>query len=158
MLPSSPLSRALILTALVLPLSSASAQDSLNKDIWTKKMMDEQRVENKLCGEKSFLVMCTTEYTDPETKEPARLDVKNCREAATMVVKQSLANGNPAGAFYLSLPTNIGAGYQMDHYAGMLGDLVGKTLVQAVKTQGGSVLPSPKCMLKQATAFKVKGN
>jgi len=140
-------------------LSSASAQDSLNKDIWTKKMMDEQRVENKLCGEKSFLVMCTTEYTDPETQKPARLDVKNCREAATMVVQQSLSNSPKLpGTFYLKLPTNIGAGYQMDHYAGMLGDMVGKTLVHAVKAQGGSVLATPKCMLKQATAFKVKGN
>lgn len=136
---------------------SALAQDSQSKDEWRTKMLSEERVEKKRCSDKSYLVVCTTEFTNPETKEKTKLTTDTCREAIKEVVEASLSTGNPKGILHGKLPANLSVN-AMTQYGNMLGDMAGETIVEAVKKNRGNVVNKPKCLLKRQAAFSVKGN
>ncbi|MGC6493958.1 MAG: hypothetical protein ACON5B_14070 [Myxococcota bacterium] len=137
--------------------SSAFGQEFQSKDDWRAKMLSEARVEKKLCHDKSYLVMCTTEFVSPETSAKTQLNTETCTEAVKEVVEASLSNGNPKGMFYEKLPSNLSV-TAMTEYGNMLGDYVGKTILAAVEKNGGSAVSNPKCLLKRQGAFSVSGN
>ena len=74
------------------------------------------------------------------------------------VLETSLATGNSVGVFYSKLPTNIGAGYQMDHFATELGKMIGTKILQAVVVNGGGISQTEACTQAAAKAFVVSGN
>ena len=134
----------------------AFAEDFQSKDDWRNKMLSEERVEKTLCHDKSYLVVCTTEFTSPKTSEKTKLNTDTCREAAKEMVEASLSNGNPAGLFYEKLPANLSKN-AMTEYGNMLGDMIGRGLIEAVKKNGGGEVMKPMCIFKRQTAFQVDG-
>ena len=137
---------------------SAHAQEAVNKDQWVAKMKSSERVEKTLCADDAFLMTCTTPFIDPTTKASTKLTKAACTEAVKEVVEASLATGNPVGVFYSRLPTNIGAGYQMDQFATELGKMIGTKILQAIVVNGGGMAQTEACTQAAAKAFVVSGN
>lgn len=157
--PNRRLRAASLATILVLLASTALAAGPLSKKDWSQLMRGEQRAEEHLCHDKAWLRTCTSEFDEGGAK--TTLTKAMCEEAVTMVVQESLDDGSDdqtVGAFYNQLPANIGDGYQMDHYAEMLGQLAGSSVLDAIKANGGTELATPKCLLSKGSAWKVPGN
>ena len=140
----------------LLTVQMAFAQDSQSKEDWRTKMLSEERVEKALCHKKSYLVVCTTEFTNPDTSKKETLTVETCTKTVKELVESSLSNGNPAGMFYSKLPANLSTN-AMKEYGNMLGDVVGRGLIGAIKKSGGGEVMKPMCILKRQTAFMVNG-
>ncbi len=144
-------------------ISISTAQEFQTKDAWAVKIVVEKRISQALCGDGSYLLICTTEYTDVENGQQVRKTIgqADCHETVDYLTKALLhdgkADGKPA-MFYLKLPQNIGAGYQMDYFAGELAKQVFAQINGVLQQKGGSIKRSPDCDQKMMSAFKINGN
>ena len=139
------------------------AQGSETKDEWAAKILGEQRISQALCADGSHMLTCTSEYTDEINGAAVRKTIgqAECIETVNYLTKTFLHDGkndSKPAMFYLKLPTNIGAGYQMNYYAGELAKQSFAQINQLLQQKCGSLIRSQACDQKLLEAFTVNGN
>ena len=143
--------------------NAAYGQGYETKDQWAAKILKDNRISAQLCASSGYLVTCTTAYADEENGKPVQktIDKASCTESVDYLTKALLHDGKSDGKpamFYLKLPTNIGAGYQMDYYASELGKQNFGQISQILQQKGGSLMQSPECNQKLMEMLKINGN
>ncbi len=138
---------------------AALAAGPMSRAEWARFMRSEGRAQAHLCHDEAWLRVCTSEFDDVGGR--TRLGRPACERTVTRVVDEALDDGGgdrPVGALFERLPANVGAGYQMDHYAEVLGQLAGDAVLDEIRARGGGELGTPKCLLSKGAAWKIPGN
>ncbi|OOZ39247.1 hypothetical protein BOW53_12370 [Solemya pervernicosa gill symbiont] len=136
-----------LIAALTLPgLTSAAGYET--KDQWSAKIKSEKRITAALCAPEGYLVSCTTPYTETESDKPVQTSItaEACTESVDYLTKAMLHDGkadHKPAMFYHKLPSNIGAGYQMDHFASELGKNIFGQISGILQQKGGSLIRKP---------------
>lgn len=141
----------------------ASAAGYETKDQWSAKIISENRITTALCAPAGYLVSCTTPYTETESGKPVETSITGeaCTESVNYLTKAMLHDGkadNKPAMFYHKLPANIGAGYQMDHFASEIGKNIFGQIRAVLEQKGGSIVRSAECDQKLMTMLKINGN